>query len=131
MRNLMAASGPFMTQEHLSLQSTRKALEALIAGERRNQLYFLLTSVVGLFVGVGLLWWTVVADLGTASTRVAGGAIPIITSGLSVTRIAVCESKIAQYKAASALTGPGVAVAIKLIETTLLRGIHHGSRSKA
>jgi len=116
-----------MTEVTVSLQSVRNSLEALIAGERRNQVYYLLTSVVGLLAGIALLWWTVAAHLGAISTRVASGAIPLITSALSVTRIVVCETKIAQYKAASALTGSGVTISLKLIERTLLRGVQHGA----
>lgn len=120
----MSGSGPFMAEEHLSAQSVRKSLEALIAGERKNQVYFLLTSVVGLLTGAGLIWWTVAAHLepeATSTHAIVSGAIPIITSALSVTRIVVCESRIAQYKAAAALKGTGLAIAIKLIERTILQ----------
>jgi hypothetical protein len=126
-------SGPSTGDEQLNLQSLKKSLEALIAGERTNQIYYLVTSVVGLLVGVGLIWWTVAAR-GEATQGLlrgaASGAIPIITGALSATRIAVCESKIAQYKAAAALKGTSVAITIKVIERTLLRGVDHGTRNE-
>ncbi len=111
-----------MHDRTLSQSSLRKALEALVAGERRNQIYYLLASIAGLVVGAGLIWWVNHLQSGTASAGKAlvSGAIPLIASALSVTRIAACESKIAQCRAAAALTGSALVIAVKLLETRIL-----------
>jgi hypothetical protein len=48
------------------------------------------------------------------------GAIPLIATALSITRIAACESKIAQYKAAAALPDFAVAMIFELLEMAIL-----------
>jgi hypothetical protein len=120
-----------LSRESVSPQFVRKSLEELIAGEKRNRTYFLLTSLVGVLAGIGLCWWTIAAHLGEVYTRVASGVFPLITSGLSVTRIAVCERNIARYKAASALAGARGAISIKFVEGILLGEAEHGAGHRA
>ena len=102
-----------------TLKSLRKSLGALAAGERRNQIYYLTASMAGVGVGAALIWWSWIAHLERAGFS---AAIPLIASALSVTRIAACELKIAQYKAAAELSNCGLAIEL-LKNRILTRGV--------
>ena len=102
--------------------SVTRSLEALAAGERKNQLYYLLAAIAGIVAACGLIWWSSAhVQPGSALTRdLESAGIPLLTSCLSVTRIVACETKIAKYKAASLLTGSAAALGLKLIQRAIL-----------
>ena len=101
----------------------RRSLEGLVLGERRNQRYFFAASLAGLLVAIGLILWSARSGSpgdSAIAKDIVSGALPLIGSALSVTRIAASESKIAQYRAAAVLEGEAGELPIELLRMTLL-----------
>jgi hypothetical protein len=105
-----------------SVQDFKKPLEVLVAGQRRNQVYYLAAGVVSVTVALALILWSGSHTSGPGTAKVlVSGLIPILSTGLSVTNIVAAESKIATYRAAAALRGPSVQIVIDLIHDELVR----------
>lgn len=116
------------SQSH-SIRAVRKALDTLIESERKNQFYYLAAGAVGLGLGVGLVVWSLSGRIPSNADYLKGlmnGVLPFIGSALSVTRIVNCESRIAQYKAASLMSSTALPMAFELLSKTLKQGVGRG-----
>jgi len=122
---------PDESQSHL-VSAVKKALDALITAERKNQFYYLGAGAIGLGLGIGLVLWSLSGHIPSNVDYLKGlmnGVLPFIGSALSVTRIVNCESRIAQYKAASVMSGTALPMAIELLSRTLQQGVSGNGRA--
>jgi hypothetical protein len=94
-------------------------LNALIKGERNNQILYGTVVITGLAAACGLFLWFQAHHVTTNLLDVTRSVMPLVPSTVSVPQFAGCTSKIAQYRAIKMLAAISHERALRALEKIL------------